>query len=141
VFHNRLAKGMKLQTDPTVMYATMLRRGGKWSNNITKKDLAAPHPYNTYAMAGLPPGPIANPGEAALAAAISPIDCRDLYFVSRNDGSHVFCPDLRCHQAAVREWQVEFFRAKRAAKEADAPREATAPPDETGPATEAPPRG
>ena len=120
VFHNRLAKGMKLQTDPTVMYATMLRRGGRWSNNITRKDLSTPHPYNTYAVAGLPPGPIANPGEAALAAAVSPSDCRDLYFVSRNDGSHVFCPDLRCHQAAVREWQVEFFRARKAAREEEA---------------------
>ena len=129
VFHNRLARGMKLQTDPTVMYATMLRKGGRWSNNITRKDLSAPHPYNTYAVAGLPPGPIANPGEAALAAAISPSDCRDLYFVSRNDGNHVFCPDLRCHQAAVREWQVEFFRARRAARD-----EQATPP-------KAPPRG
>ena len=129
VFHNRLAKGMKLQTDPTVMYATMLRRGGRWSNNITRKDLAASHPYNTYAVFGLPPGPIANPGEAALTAALAPSDCRDLYFVSRNDGSHVFCPDLRCHQAAVREWQVEYFRARRAAREGSSP-----PP-------EAPPRG
>ena len=129
VFHNRLARGMKLQTDPTVMYATMLRNGGRWSNNITRKDLSAPHPYNTYAVAGLPPGPIANPGEAALAAAISPSDCRDLYFVSRNDGNHVFCPDLRCHQAAVREWQVEFFRARRAARDGQA-----TPP-------KAPPRG
>jgi UPF0755 protein len=135
VFHNRLAKGMKLQTDPTVMYATMLRKGGRWSNNITKKDLSAPHPYNTYSVAGLPPGPIANPGEAALVAAISPTDCRDLYFVSRNDGSHVFCPDLRCHQAAVKEWQVEYFRARRAAREsANAREEAATPP-------EAPPRG
>jgi UPF0755 protein len=117
VFHNRLAKGMKLQTDPTVMYATMLRNGGRWSNNITKKDLKATHPYNTYAVAGLPPGPIANPGEAALAAALAPSDCRDLYFVSKNDRSHVFCPDLRCHQAAVHQWQVEFFQARRAARE------------------------
>jgi UPF0755 protein len=124
VFHNRLAKGMKLQTDPTVMYATMLRNGGRWSNNITRKDLAVPHPYNTYAVAGLPPGPIANPGEAALAAALAPAECRDLYFVSRNDGSHVFCPDLRCHNAAVQEWQVNYFRARKAAKDA-----AAAPPE------------
>jgi UPF0755 protein len=132
VFHNRLARGMKLQTDPTVMYATMLRKGGRWSNNITRKDLGAPHPYNTYAVAGLPPGPIANPGEAALVAAVSPSDCKDLYFVSRNDGSHVFCPDLRCHQAAVREWQVEFFRARKAAREsAKAPVAAPAPAEAT----------
>ncbi len=138
VFHNRLAKGMKLQTDPTVMYATMLRRGGRWSNNITKKDLQAPHPYNTYTRAGLPPGPIASPGEAALAAALAPIDCKDLYFVSRNDGSHVFCPDLKCHNAAVREWQVEFFRARKAQQTQTARDEAA--PQAPTPA-DAPPRG
>ncbi|MFT3915611.1 MAG: endolytic transglycosylase MltG [Anaeromyxobacteraceae bacterium] len=109
VFHNRLRLGMRLQTDPTVMYAAMLRTG-RWSRNITKADLAAAHPYNTYTTAGLPPGPIASPGAAALTAALAPIACKDLYFVSRNDGSHVFCPDLACHAAAVRTWQVEFFR-------------------------------
>ena len=112
VFHNRLRLGMRLQTDPTVMYATMLRTG-RWSKNISRADLVAQHPYNTYTSAGLPPGPIANPGAAALRAALSPSDCSDLYFVSRNDGSHVFCPDLRCHNAAVRQWQIEFFRRSR----------------------------
>jgi UPF0755 protein len=109
VFHNRLRIGMRLQTDPTVMYATMLRTG-RWSRNITRADLVAPHPYNTYTTAGLPPGPIANAGAAALRAALAPSDCADLYFVSRNDGTHLFCPDLACHTAAVRAWQVEFFR-------------------------------
>src|SRR5512142_2151890 len=109
VFYNRLRMGMRLQTDPTVMYATMLRTG-RWSKNITRADLIAPHPYNTYTAAGLPPGPIANAGAAALRAALSPSDCADLYFVSRNDGSHVFCPDLRCHNAAVKKYQVEFFQ-------------------------------
>jgi len=118
VFHNRLRLGMKLQTDPTVMYATMLRQGGRWSNNISKKDLLTPHPYNTYLNAGLPPGPIANPGAPALSAALAPADCKDLYFVSKNDGSHVFCPDLRCHAAAVQKWQVDFFRARRATRPA-----------------------
>jgi UPF0755 protein len=112
VFHNRLRLGMRLQTDPTVMYATMLRTG-RWSKNISRADLLAPHPYNTYTTAGLPPGPIANPGAAALRAALSPADCSDLFFVSRNDGTHVFCPDLRCHNAAVRQWQVEFFQRGR----------------------------
>ncbi len=112
VFHNRLKLGMRLQTDPTVMYATMLRTG-RWSKNISRADLLSPHPYNTYTTAGLPPGPIANAGGAALRAALAPEECRDLYFVSRNDGSHVFCPDLRCHNAAVRAWQVEFFKRKR----------------------------
>jgi UPF0755 protein len=112
VFHNRLRLGMRLQTDPTVMYATMLRTG-RWSRNISRADLLAPHPYNTYTSPGLPPGPIASPGSAALRAALAPADCADLYFVSRNDGTHVFCPDLRCHNAAVQQWQVEFFRRGR----------------------------
>lgn len=109
VFYNRLEKGMRLQTDPTVMYATMLRTG-RWSKNITRADLATPHPYNTYTTAGLPPGPIANAGAAALRAVMTPDSCPDLFFVSRNDGTHKFCPDLACHNAAVRTWQVEFFR-------------------------------
>jgi UPF0755 protein len=136
VFHNRLRRGMRLQTDPTVMYATMLRNG-RWSSNISRKDLAAPHPYNTYAVDGLPPGPIASPGEAALAAALAPDDCRDLYFVSRNDGSHVFCPDLKCHAAAVQKWQVEWHRERRARLRAAAGK---ARPDAAGahPATSPP---
>jgi UPF0755 protein len=113
VFHNRLKRGMRLQTDPTVMYATMLRHGGRWSQNISKADLLTPHPYNTYLVPGLPPGPIASPGAAALRAALHPSQCSDLFFVSRNDGTHVFCPDLRCHEAAVQKWQVEFFRHRR----------------------------
>lgn len=114
VFHNRLRRGMRLQTDPTVLYAKMLRTGA-WSHNVTRADLSTDHPYNTYSRAGLPPGPIASAGEAALLAALRPAECRDLYFVSRNDGSHVFCPDLRCHAEAVRRWQTEFFRERRAA--------------------------
>jgi UPF0755 protein len=112
VFHNRLRMGMRLQTDPTVMYATMLRTG-RWSKNISRADLLAAHPYNTYTTAGLPPGPIANAGGAALRATLAPSECRDLYFVSRNDGTHVFCADLVCHNAAVQKWQVEFFRRPR----------------------------
>jgi UPF0755 protein len=111
VFHNRLKRGMRLQTDPTVMYATLLRVG-RWSQNISKADLSTPHPYNTYTVAGLPPGPIANPGAAALVAAVRPAECDDLFFVSRNDGTHVFCPDFQCHEAAVQKWQVEFFRRR-----------------------------
>jgi UPF0755 protein len=111
VFHNRLHRKMRLQTDPTVMYATFLRTG-RWSKNISKADLQTPHPYNTYTTAGLPPGPIASPGEAALQAALAPSTCQDLFFVSRNDGTHIFCPDLACHEAAVHQWQVEYFRRK-----------------------------
>jgi UPF0755 protein len=109
VFHNRLRLHMRLQTDPTVMYATMLRTG-HWSKNISRADLSTPHPYNTYTTAGLPPGPIANAGAAAIRAVLAPDSCSDLYFVSRNDGTHRFCPDLACHNAAVQTWQVEYFR-------------------------------
>jgi UPF0755 protein len=112
VFHNRLARRIPLATDPTVLYATFLRTG-RWSRNITRADLRTPHPYNTYLTPGLPPGPIASPGAAALQAALSPSACQDLFFVSRNDGTHVFCPDLACHEAAVRTWQIEYFRKRR----------------------------
>jgi UPF0755 protein len=111
VFHNRLKRNMRLGTDPTVLYAKMLRQGGgAFPRNITRADLTAPHPYNTYTTRGLPPGPIANPGSEAMRAALRPDRCSDLFFVSRNDGSHVFCPDLACHEAAVRKWQIDYFR-------------------------------
>jgi len=127
VFHNRLKKGIRLQTDPTVLYAKALRTG-IWSQNITRSDLVTPHPYNTYTAAGLPPGPIASPGSAALAAALHPSECADLYFVSRNDGTHEFCPDLRCHAAAVRKWQVDYFHQRRAQASRADPRPLSRPP-------------
>jgi UPF0755 protein len=113
VFHNRLRKGMKLQTDPTVIYALLLSRDFKWDGNIHKRDLSLAHPYNTYFVRGLPPGPISNPGEAAMRAALHPMQCKDLYFVSRNDGTTAFCPDLKCHNQNVRKFQVEFFRKRK----------------------------
>ncbi len=109
VFHNRLRLNMRLDTDPTVIYAKMLRTG-VYSKKLSTADLRAEHPYNTYTVKGLPPGPIASAGAAAIQAALNPITCDDLFFVSRNDGTHVFCPDLKCHEAAVQKWQVEFFR-------------------------------
>jgi UPF0755 protein len=72
-----------------------------------------PHPYNTYTREGLPPGPIANPGAAALHAAAAPMACNDLYFVSRNDGTSVFCPTLICHNAAVKKWQQDYWATQR----------------------------
>jgi UPF0755 protein len=114
VFHNRLRMGMKLQTDPTVIYAMRLLRG-VYSKNITRRDLETEHPYNTYTTAGLPPGPIASPGAAALQAALNPMECDDLFFVSRNDGTHIFCPTLDCHNEAVHRWQVQYFREQRRA--------------------------
>lgn len=101
VFHNRMGSGMKLQSDPTIIYG----RDGDWTRPITRGDLADPHPYNTYAHVGLPPGPIANPGRAALAAAVEPETTRALYFVSRNDGTHEFSETLSDHNAAVRRHQ------------------------------------
>jgi len=104
VFHNRLREDWRLDTDPTVIYAMMLLRG-QYSKNITRKDLETDHPYNTYRNKGLPPGPIASPGVAAIHAALNPIECKDFFFVSRNDGTSVFCPDIKCHNAAVDKYQ------------------------------------
>ncbi len=113
VFHNRLKKGMRLATDPTVIYAVLLENDFKWDGNIHKADLLRPHPYNTYKVAGLPPGPISNPGAASLVAALHPMKCNDLFFVSRNDHTTVFCPDYACHERAVQKWQVQFFKHKK----------------------------
>lgn len=106
VFHNRLRKKMRLGTDPTVIYATLLANDFVWDGNIHKSDLERDHPYNTYRIFGLPPGPIASPGLEALKAALRPLPCGDYYFVSRNDRTHEFCPDLACHEAAVRRYQL-----------------------------------
>lgn len=101
VFHNRLKLGMKLQTDPTVIYAHILATGS-FDGNITKAMLLEPHPYNTYTVTGLPPGPIASAGAAALAAALHPSVCKDLFFAARGSGGrHTFCQDLACHNAVV----------------------------------------
>ena len=110
VYTNRLRRGMILQADPTVIYAVLLSNGFEWDGNIHKRDLSLRHPYNTYVVRGLPPGPIANPGGAALDAALHPLPCPDLYFVSRNDGTTAFCPDLKCHNKNVQKFQVEYFR-------------------------------
>jgi UPF0755 protein len=100
VFHNRLRDGMLLQSDPTVLYAL-----GTPGGRLTRADLAHPSPYNTYVHPGLPLGPIANPGRAALEAAIEPLSTDALYFVSRNDGSHEFSRSLDEHNRAVRRFQ------------------------------------
>ncbi|ODS51953.1 MAG: hypothetical protein ABS36_19275 [Acidobacteria bacterium SCN 69-37] len=103
VFLNRLRRGMPLQTDPTVIYAMM--RLGRWTGNIRRSDLQMEHPYNTYRNPGLPPGPIAAPGRSALEAVLDPANVPYLYFVSRNDGTHVFSSTLTEHNRAVNEWQ------------------------------------
>jgi UPF0755 protein len=103
VFLNRLRLGMRLQTDPTVIYALKLE--GKYHGNIRKVDLASDSPYNTYRYNGLPPGPIGSPGRSALGAVLQPEKTDALYFVSRNDGTHVFSKLLRDHERAVDEFQ------------------------------------
>jgi len=108
VFRNRLARGMGLQADPTVIYA--LQQAGSYDGNIRRQDLAIDSPYNTYRYAGLPPGPIAAPGRAALEASLLPARVSYLYFVSRNDGSHVFATTLAEHNRNVRQFQILYFR-------------------------------
>jgi UPF0755 protein len=103
VYTNRLKIGMGLQCDPTVIYALML--AGRYDGNIRKGDLQIDSPYNTYRYAGLPPGPIAAPGEASLHAAANPAEVPYFYFVSRNDGSHVFSTTLEEHNRNVNEFQ------------------------------------
>ena len=114
VYVNRLRRGMPLQCDPTVIYA--LERVGKYDGNIRKGDLQFDSPYNTYRYPGLPPGPIAAPGKASLDAAAHPADADFLYFVSRNDGSHAFARTLDEHNRNVQQYQVQYFRARRAAE-------------------------
>jgi UPF0755 protein len=108
VYENRLRVGMPLQCDPTVIYA--LEKAGKYDGNLTKKNLQYDSPYNTYRHPGLPPGPIAAPGRSSLKAAIAPAPVEFLYFVSRNDGTHVFATTLAEHNRNVKEWQVDYFK-------------------------------
>jgi UPF0755 protein len=103
VFHNRLRQGMKLDCDPTIIYA--LKEKGSYDGRLHTKDLKLDNPYNTYLYPGLPPGPICNPGRESLQAALYPASDDYFYFVSKNDGSHIFSRTLREHQAAVRKYQ------------------------------------
>jgi len=103
VFHNRLRKDMRLACDPTVIYA--VKRIKPYDGVINQSDLELDSPYNTYLYTGLPPGPITNPGRLAIEAALYPADTDYLYFVSRNDGSHVFSARYQEHAEAVRRFQ------------------------------------
>jgi len=103
VYQNRLELGMLLQCDPTLLYALVL--DGRTDRNIRRADFENDSPYNTYRFRGLPPGPIANPGEASLEAALRPAVVEYLYFVARNDGSHAFSRTLREHNAMVNRYQ------------------------------------
>lgn len=103
VFHNRLARNMRLACDPTVIYA--VKQVKEYDGVINQSDLALDSPYNTYLYPGLPPGPIANPGQEAIQSALYPEESDFLYFVSKNDGSHYFSTSYRDHSRAVQQYQ------------------------------------
>lgn len=106
VFHNRIKKGMKLQTDPTVIYGKA-ESTGNIVINITRADLLTPTRYNTYTINGLPPGPIANPSREAILAAMEPAESDYLYFVSKNQGTHTFSREYASHLEAVKKFQLD----------------------------------
>jgi len=112
VYAARLRKGMKLDCDPTVMYAAQLE--GNWTGAIRRTDLNSSSRYNTYQNPGLPPGPIANPGRDSLRAALNPLETADLYFVAQpgGTGAHVFSKDLAAHDKAVSSYRRDLRRRK-----------------------------
>ncbi len=106
VFRNRLRRGMRLETDPTVIYGI-----SDFDGNLRRRDLEnAENPYNTYQISGLPPGPIANPGADALRAAVNPAESDYLFFVSRNDGTHAFSKTFSEHVRAVDRYQRKRYQ-------------------------------
>ncbi len=107
VYHNRLKRGMKLQADPTAVYGTKA-----WITKVTKGDLRRRSPYNTYLHKGLPPGPIANPGEGAILAALYPDSVDYLFFVAQGDGSHYFSKDFGAHEKAIGRYRANLRKAR-----------------------------
>lgn len=104
VFINRLRRGMPLQSDPTVIFA-LTEGKAPLGRALTRRDWRVEHPYNTYVIPALPPGPIANPGRAAIAAVLQPAESDYLYFVAAGDGGHAFAKTLRQHNRNVRQWR------------------------------------
>jgi len=128
VFVNRLRKGMRLQSDPTIVYGLV---GGKATlgRGILRSELDKYTPYNTYMVDGLPPGPIANPGRAALEAVANPANSADLYFVADGTGGHVFAETLDQHNRNVQRWRhIEQDNKEKAAPDVDHPAPGVAPP-------------
>lgn len=117
VFLNRLERNMRLQSDPTIIYG-LVGGAGTLGRPITRADIDKPTPYNTYHVNGLPPGPIANPGRAALEAVANPSSTKDLYFVADGTGGHIFAASLAEHNRNVAKWR-KVERAKAAAGKAD----------------------
>ncbi|WP_324763167.1 endolytic transglycosylase MltG [Sinorhizobium meliloti] len=125
VFINRLEKGMRLQSDPTIIYGIFGGEGKPADRAILRSDLDKQTPYNTYLIKGLPPTPIANPGRAALEAVANPSRTPELYFVADGTGGHVFAETLDEHNANVRRWRkIEAERAAEAAKAIEAAQDA-----------------
>ncbi|MGD9803691.1 MAG: endolytic transglycosylase MltG [Hyphomicrobiaceae bacterium] len=125
VFINRLRKGMRLQSDPTIVYG-IAGGQGPLGRPLTRSDIDGKTPYNTYQVDGLPPGPICNPGRAALAATLNPPATQDLYFVADGTGGHVFTSTLKDHNAAVQNWRkVEKSRQVASEPAEQGPEEAT----------------
>lgn len=120
VFINRLSKGMRIQSDPTIIYGLFGGKGKPSDRPIFKSDIEKPTPYNTYIIKGLPPGPIANPGRDALEAVAHPSKTKDLYFVADGTGGHVFAETLDEHNANVRRWREVEKKMKEEAEKAAA---------------------
>jgi UPF0755 protein len=106
VFLNRLDQNIRLQSDPTIIYGIVGGKG-KLDRPISKADIDADTPYNTYRINGLPPGPIANPGKAALEAVLNPADSKYIYFVADGTGGHAFAATLDEHNANVKKWRAQ----------------------------------
>jgi len=143
VFLNRLSQKMRLQSDPTIIYG-LVGGKGKLDHPITRSELDQPTPYNTYQIDGLPPGPIANPGKAAIEAVLAPAKTNALYFVANGTGGHAFAATLEEHNANVKKWRAQSDDADTATPDATAPTQpaagapAAATPVAPAPAASAP---